>query len=125
MQNHPGVMRFPLAIPFFCLARDARKKKHPTKASTSPGSPQARDLSGVWMQDRPRPATVRERYWIYEFTLEEPPMTGWGEAQYKATKSSFGPHPYPLAETTDLLYHTCVPPGLPRIYLPPFPMHIV
>ena len=36
------------------------------------------------MEDRPRPGTVQERYWIYELNLEEPPMTAWGEAQYKA-----------------------------------------
>jgi hypothetical protein len=125
MRNHPWGIAFALAIIWICLSTASSQTKQPTKASTVPGSAQARDLSGVWMQDRPRPATVRERYWIYEFTLEEPPMTGWGEAQYKATKSSFGPHPYPLAETNDPLYHSCVPPGLPRIYLHPFPMQIV
>ena len=125
MRNHPWGIAFALAITLICLSTASSQTKQPTNASTVQSSAQARDLSGVWMQDRPRPATVRERYWIYEFTLEEPPMTGWGEAQYKATKSSFGPHPYPLAETTDPLYHTCVPPGLPRIYLHPFPMQIV
>jgi hypothetical protein len=125
MRNHPWGIAFALAITLICLSTASRQAKQPSKASMVPDSAQARDLSGVWMQDRPRPATVRERYWIYEFTLEEPPMTGWGEAQYKATKSSFGPHPYPLAETNDPLYHSCVPPGLPRIYLHPFPMQIV
>jgi hypothetical protein len=93
----------------------------PASANVDP----ARDLSGVWFDDRPRPVTTNERYWIYKFNAEEPPMTAWGAAQYKAAKSSFGTTAYPLAETNDPLYHTCTPPGLPRIYLHPFPMQIV
>src|ERR1700722_19775096 len=52
-------------------------------------------------------------------------MTAWGQAQFDAAKSSFGLHTYPLAETNDPLYHSCTPPGLPRVYLHPFPMEIV
>jgi hypothetical protein len=99
--------------------------KPPSPAAAAPGSFDPHDLSGVWFDDRPRPLTTNERYWIYKFNAEEPPMTAWGEAQYKATKSSFGTRAYPLAETNDPLYHTCTPPGLPRIYLHPFPMQIV
>lgn len=75
------------------------------------------------MQDRP-PATALQ-YWVYEFNEKEPPMTAWGEARYKAAKSSFGAHSYPLEETNDPIYHSCVPPGLPRIFLHPLPMQIV
>jgi hypothetical protein len=84
-----------------------------------------RDLSGVWMQDRPRPGSVLERYWIYELALEEPPMTAWGLAQFKAAKSSYGTHAVPIAETNDPLYHACTPPGFPRAYLHAFPIQIV
>jgi len=52
-------------------------------------------------------------------------MTAWSQAQFDAAKSSFGLHTYPLAETNDPLYHSCTPPGLPRVYLHPFPMEIV
>lgn len=52
-------------------------------------------------------------------------MTAWGQAQFDTAKSSFGLHTYPLAETNDPLYHSCTPPGLPRVYLHPFPMEIV
>ena len=76
------------------------------------------------MDDHPRPNTVQERYWIYELTQEEPPMTAWGEAQYKTTKTSFGPHAVPLAETNDPVYRSCSPPGFPRIYFHPFAMQI-
>jgi hypothetical protein len=46
------------------------------------------------MRDAP-PATAMQ-YWIYELNQEEPPMTEWGLAQFKAAKSSFGSHEYPL-----------------------------
>jgi hypothetical protein len=77
------------------------------------------------MQDHPRPNRVEERYWAYKFTLDEPPMTAWGQAQFDAAKPSFGPHAFPLAETNDPLYHTCVPLGFPRIYLYPLPLQII
>jgi len=88
--------------------------KQPSPASTAPSSFDPHDLSGVWMQDRPRLSRVVERYWIYELTLEEPPMTAWGQAQYKAAKSSFGTHSFPIAETNDPIYRSCSPPGFPR-----------
>src|SRR3984885_4564084 len=102
----------------------AQTKLPANPPANAPADP-AHDLSGVWFDDRPRPVTTNERYWIYKFNAEEPPMTAWGVAQYKAAKSSFGTTAYPLAETNDPLYHTCTPPGLPRIYLHPFPMQIV
>jgi len=108
----------------FSLTSPAQTKQ-PSKPSTAATENQARDLSGVWFDDRPRPVTTNERYWNLKFNAEEPPMTAWGEAQYKAAKSSFGTKAYPLAETNDPLYHTCTPPGLPRIYLHPFPMQVV
>ena len=52
-------------------------------------------------------------------------MTPWAQAQFNAAKSSFGPHAYPLVETTDPLYHTCAPIGFPIIFLYPLPMQIV
>jgi hypothetical protein len=108
-----------------CVSAASAQTPQPSKALKGPSSGQAHDLSGVWFDDHPRPHTVMERYWIYKFTLEEPPMTAWGEAKFKAAKSSFGSHPYPLAETNDPIYHTCPPTGFPRIFLHPFPMQIV
>jgi len=75
----------------------AAQSKQPTQSNAASGSFDSHDLSGVWMQDRPRLGKVVERYWIYELTLVEPPMTAWGEAQYKSHKSSFGTHSYPIA----------------------------
>jgi hypothetical protein len=125
MRCHPLGVTFILSISL-CIPLTASAQAKPpanTLATASPDDPH--DLSGVWFDDRPRPVTVNERYWIFKFNAEEPPMTAWGEAQYKAAKSSFGIPAYPLAETNDPLYHTCTPPGLPRIYLHPFPMQIV
>jgi hypothetical protein len=108
----------------FALAAFSQTKKS-SDAPKAQNSDRARDLSGVWFDDHPRPNSVTERYWIYKFTLEEPPMTPWGQAQFDAAKSSFGSHPYALMQTNDPIYHTCTPPGFPRIYLHPFPMQIV
>src|SRR5262249_52902905 len=97
--------------------------KAPPKAPKAEVPVQRPDLSGVWMQDRP--AATALQYWVYQFNLEEPPMTPFGEAQFKANKSGFGPHPVPIGETNDPIYKGCYPPGVPRIYLQPVPMQIV
>lgn len=99
--------------------------QRPSAASKPSSADQAHDLSGVWFDDHSRPNSVTERYWIYKFTFEEPPMTAWGQSQFDAAKSSFGSHPYPLMQTNDPIYHTCTPPGFPRILLHPFPFQIV
>jgi hypothetical protein len=103
----------------------AAQTKQPAQSIAGSGSFDPHDLSGVWMQDRPRLGKVVERYWIYELTLEEPPMTAWGEAQYKSHKSSFGTHAYPIAETNDPIYHGCSPTGFPRAFFHAFPLQIV
>jgi len=77
----------------------------------------------VWMLDAP-PVNALV-YWAYEFSPEEPPMTPWGEEQFKANKSSFGAHPYPLDETNDPVLHGCLPPGVPRVYVHPFPFQFI
>jgi hypothetical protein len=123
MRNYSHGISFALAIVLSCSPAAFAQSKQPSRPAKTPRSSQTPDLSGVWMQDRP-PATA-EQYWIYKFTNEEPPMTAWGEAQYKAAKSSFGSRGYPLAETNDPVYHGCNPPGFPRVFLHPFPLQIV
>jgi hypothetical protein len=97
----------------------------PAAKATDASADQAHDLSGVWMDDHTRPNTVTERWWIYKLTPDEPPMTAWGKAKFDATKSSFGDHPYPLAQTNDPIYRGCAPTGFPRVLLHPFPFQIV
>jgi len=114
VRNHVLGIAFACAIILSGSSTASAQTKQPSKAPRSPSSAQAHDLSGVWMDDHPRPNTVQERYWIYELTLEEPPMTAWGQAQYQAAKSSFGYHAVPLAETNDPIFRSCSPPGFPR-----------
>ena len=123
MRNHSLGISFALAIAFTCSPSASAQSKKPSSPAKAAHSRQTPDFSGVWMQDRP-PATATQ-YWVYEFNVEEPPMTAWGEERYKAAKSSFGAHPYPLAETNDPVYKSCLPPGVPRIYAHPFPLQIV
>jgi hypothetical protein len=123
MRNRPLGISSALAIAFICCLALSAQDKKPSKPGKVSHSGPTTDFSGVWMEDRP-PATGLQ-YWVYELNVEEPPMTAWGEAQYKASKSSFGAHPYPLAETNDPVYHGCSPPGVPRVFIHPFPLQIV
>ena len=104
------------------IASGAQTKKAISPAKKTSAS-SARDFSGVWMLDAP-PVNALV-YWAYEFSPEEPPMTPWGEEQFKANKSSFGAHPYPLDETNDPVLHGCLPPGVPRVYVHPFPFQFI
>ena len=56
-------------------------------------------------------------------------MTPWAQERFKLTKPSFGPRM--VEDSNDPVNPTtinaagCFPPGIPRIYLHPFPMEIV
>ena len=106
----------------YCSSASAQTAK-PAAPAKPANSSKTGDLSGVWMRDAP-PATALQ-YWIYELNQEEPPMTAWGVAQFKATKSSFGSHMYPLEETNDPVLRGCFPPGVPRVYMHPFPFQFI
>jgi hypothetical protein len=86
---------------------------------------QTPDLTGVWnMQNTPQ-----TRYHAYTFSPQEPSMTPWGQERFKANKPSFGPHA--VEDSNDPVNPTtvsavgCFPPGVPRIYLQPFPMEVI
>lgn len=51
-------------------------------------------------------------------------MTAWGQEQFKAARSVFGPDKTTPKLSNDPVYR-CYPPGLPRIYLHPKPIEIV
>jgi hypothetical protein len=83
------------------------------------------DLSGVWtMQNGPG-----TRYFGYTFSAQEPSMTPWAEERFKLNKPSFGPRA--VEDSNDPVNPTtvsatgCFPPGVPRIYLQPFPLEII
>jgi len=125
MRKHHLILALVFAIVLSYSGTAVAQTKQPSEAPNVLSPDQARDLSGVWMQDRPRMGTVLARYWIYELTQEEPPMTAWGEAQFKAAKSSYGTHSFPIAETNDPIYRSCSPPGFPRAFFHAFPLQIV
>jgi hypothetical protein len=116
-----------LTIVWIGSGASAQTKRASEQAKSSPSS-QASDLTGVWMRDAP-PSTTQNyeslQYWVYEFNVEEPAMTPWAEAEYRAAKPANGPHPVLLSETNDPVYRSCVPPGVPRIFLQPTPLQIV
>jgi hypothetical protein len=78
-----------------------------TEAGFSP-----RDLSGVWME-RQNTAT---------FNTLESPLLPWAAAKYKTIKPGYGPRATPDSEDPIL---NCLPPGVPRIMLIPFPMQVI
>ena len=127
MRSRVGNLIFgTVAVLIFSLAASAQDKKQDKKSDSSAkatSSSQTPDLSGVWMRDAP-PATALQ-YWIYELNQEEPPMTDWGKAKFQSAKSSFGSHQYGLEETNDPVLRKCMPPGVPRVYMHPFPFQII
>jgi hypothetical protein len=123
MRNHSLGVTLGLTIVLSCSLAASAQTNPPAGQEKTSHSGQTPDLSGVWMRDAP-PATALQ-YWIYELNQEEPPMTAWGEARYKEAKSSFGAHQYPLEETNDPVLRNCYPPGVPRVYMHPFPFQII
>jgi hypothetical protein len=92
-------------------------------AQAQPGRPGAddADFSGVWSNDPP-PATLA--YQNDTFSERPPRLTAWGQARFDVAKPSRGPRGVPVAETDDPVY-ACYPPGVPRVYLHPFPLEII
>jgi hypothetical protein len=71
----------------------------------------AHELDGVWMERRDS----------ITFTQNDPPLLPWAAERFRAAKPGYGPHA--SAESQDPVL-SCLPPGVPRILLMPFPMQI-
>jgi hypothetical protein len=82
----------------------------------------APSFNGVWTSVTP-PGTGG-RWAIDTFSATLPALTPWGRARFDAAKPQRGPRGVAVSETDDLVYQ-CFPPGVPRIYLHPFPFEIV
>jgi hypothetical protein len=86
---------------------------------------QTPNFSGVWNLA----SSPTTRYLSYGFMAGEPPMTAWAQEKFQATRPSFGPRSF--EDSNDPVNPTkansagCFPPGVPRIYLQPFPMEII
>jgi hypothetical protein len=68
-------------------------------------------LDGVWMERRD----------TITFTPNDPPLQPWAAERYRTAKPGYGPHA--SANPQDPVLN-CLPPGVPRILLMPFPMQI-
>jgi len=104
----------------------SRPAKQPTQAPAAPSAALSpHDLTGVWNARIPThaPLAVIMRY-VSTFGNAEPSMTPEAEALYKASKPSFGPRGVTMEQTNDPVYK-CYPPGVPRVYLHPFPVQIL
>jgi hypothetical protein len=74
-----------------CVALGQTSEQSDTAKKQKDISP--RDLSGVWAVRAPRGVP----WYNYALTADEPPMTPWAEAKFKANKPSFGPNPQELS----------------------------
>ena len=82
-----------------------------------PGPPHdAHDLSGLW--------NMRRGYGGNSWGRPQPELTALGQQKNKEAKASNGGE-YTLQQTNDPVITKCFPPGVPRIYLQPFPVQIV
>jgi len=94
----------------------------PPATATAAALAPEHDLSGIWNM---RAAPAQRKFLNYTFTLEPPEMTPWATEKYLAAKPSNGPRSHPLKETDDPILRSCLPAGVPRIYLQPVPLQIV
>jgi len=100
-----------------------RAQEAPQSAAETKGT--GPDISGVWNARPPAHAQLPELILYFStFGKGEPAMTPWAEALYKSAKPSFGPRSVTMEQTNDPVYQ-CFPPGMPRVYLHPFPMQII
>ena len=129
---------FGLALAFSCAALaqqngggSAATTKAPAAQSSAAKAPavsatyDAHDLVGIWNMSFPPGATqVELETYVSQFGKDEPPMTAWAKERFDKTKPAFGKRGVLVAQTNDPAFQ-CYPPGVPRIYLHPFPMQIV
>jgi hypothetical protein len=113
------ILALAAALTFSAASLAQSSGQAPTKAAATKAESAAtnHEISGVWN-------AMRGNYDTASFSKGDPPMTPWGQEQFKAAKPSQGPRGVPLTETTDRVYK-CFPPGMPYIYLQLFPMQIV
>jgi hypothetical protein len=88
------------------------KAARQTTTANSQAAARTPNLSGIWMERETRNA----------FTEQEPPMRPQTQANYNAAKPGYGPRA--SAQSQDPIL-SCLPPGIPRIMLIPFPIQIV
>ncbi len=112
MRHHnvrlPLAMLFTLA--FFPLRLAVASSNRRSSAASEGFSP--RDLSGVWSGAQEADT----------FSNRDLPLTPWAAERFRSVKPGYGPHASALSNDP---LQDCLPPGVPRILLVPFPMQIV
>jgi hypothetical protein len=99
-------------------AAPANQGAKPATAAKPAGPAPVKDISGVW---NALPSRAHDGS---SWSKGDPPMTAWGEQQFKSTIPSIGPRGVTLKETNDPVYK-CFPSGTPYVYFNPFPIQIV
>ena len=114
-----SILALVVALVSSCVLR-AQSAEEP-RAAKPRAAGSTPDLSGVWSPPRP---TINSFVPSDPFGLkmQNPPMTSWGEAKFKANRPTFGANGSPHPNDPGLI---CLPPGVPRIYLEPHPMQII
>src|SRR5258708_12036339 len=99
-----------LALPFATLIpTGAQSNATQWETAKVQNAVPAGSLSGTWAISTPR----GQAWYNYALIGDEPPMTPWAEAKFKANKPSFGPNPQ--EESNDPAY-SCLPNTVPRVY---------
>lgn len=92
----------------------------PAEAKTPSAPAPVHSLIGVWNANDP---PAMRRFIGNTWTPEGPSLTPWGEEKFKEAKASNG-GTYTLETTNDPVISRCYPPGVPRIYMQPFPFEV-
>ncbi|HWF38764.1 MAG TPA: hypothetical protein VG322_09610 [Candidatus Acidoferrales bacterium] len=116
-RNSASIAAFLLLL-FCTLLRAQTAGQRETQRNRPPATAPA-DLTGVWTQ-YPH-ISGASTFADFSFSKDEPPMTPWAIAKYKAAKPVHVGGYQGKSDDTTL---TCFPPGVPRIYLFNFPMEI-
>jgi hypothetical protein len=99
-----------LAVPRLVFGQAAgRSSAPPANEARNPGAAGLHSLSGSWAIRTPR----NEPWYNYALIGDEPPMTAWAEAQFKANRPSFGPN---QQENSNDPAYSCLPNSVPRVY---------
>jgi hypothetical protein len=107
-----AVVTFSLAI-VCCVMAAAQSRAHQVEHSNARFN--ARDLSGVWMQESAGANT--------SFSSQAPPpMTAWAEARFRQNKPTMGANAALDANDPTV---ECFPPGVPYVLTIPTPFEIV
>ena len=105
----PSLALCALIVYSSALFAESRRQTIPTATKNQASVP---DFSGVW--------SARDS--ADTFSAKDPPMQAWAESRFKTVRPGYGPNASALSDDPLL---DCLPPGVPRILLIPFPMQIV